>query len=109
VTLPASPAAAAWDLCASAGYFCVYKNNDGTDGGTKSFSSYDSNYSDNNFSRCYTSCGVNDSVSSTWNRESFTVTAYINSGGGGSAIGTSPGGRLYSLCCGYNDALSSHY
>jgi hypothetical protein len=108
VTVPASAAYANWELCGSTGYHCVYKNNDGADGGVKSFSGNDSDYSDNNYSRCYVNCWVNDSVSSMWNRESYTVRSYVNSGYGGSAIDVSAGHARYSLCCGYNDALSSH-
>lgn len=108
VAVLVTPAAANWDLCAANGYLCVYKNNDGADGGVKTYGGADTNYSDNNFDRCYVSCGVNDSVSSQWNRESYTVRSYTNSSYGGSAFDTGASSAHYSLCCGYNDAVSSH-
>lgn len=106
--LAAAPALANYTLCDAGGYYCVYKNNNGSDGGSKSYSGNDSSYSDNAYSRCYVSCNVNDSVSSIWNREGYTVRAYVNSGYGGSATDTGAGTQRGSVCCGYNDALTSH-
>jgi hypothetical protein len=106
----ASPALADhWPLCSgSSGFFCVFKNNGGHDGGVKLFGGNDGNYSGNNFERCFVNCDVNDATSSLWNRENYGVRAYVNSSHTGAFFNTSSGTKRFSMPSGFNDAISSH-
>jgi hypothetical protein len=98
-----------WPLCSgSTGWFCVYKNTGGHDGGVQTFTGNDRNYSGDNFDRCFVNCDVNDATSSLWNREGFRVRSFVHSGFGGQCFGTGAGVKRTSVPSGFNDALSSH-
>lgn len=98
-----------WPLCSgSTGWFCIYKNDSGHDGGVQTFGGNDSDYSNNNFDRCFVNCNANDETSSVWNRESFTVRAFVHDDFGGQCFGTGSGVKRNFMPSGFNDAISSH-
>lgn len=98
-----------WPLCVgSTGWFCVFKNEGGHDGGVRVFSGSDSNYSGDTFERCFVNCDLNDATSSLWNRESYTVRSFVAASHCGVYFNTSSGVKRTTMPAGYNDALSSH-
>lgn len=97
-----------WDGCAATGYHCVYKNDTGATGGVKAFAGNITDYSGWTFDGCTLNCGVNDNVSSVWNRESYNVRMFIHASYSGSAYDVGSGVKVSSFTSFYNDAFSSH-
>jgi hypothetical protein len=107
IALPAPAAVATYADCETSGRLCVYKNDGGSTGGVHQIPGNDNDWTNNSlFVGCSLNCKVNDNVSSVWNRESYSVDMFIDTGYGNNAV-RATAGQKRDITGSFNDALSS--